>query len=157
MAFEISGKVIDILPVNQVSDKFRKREFVIERKETGGTALFIDYIKFQLLQENLIMMDSSRMDEKALEEMFHVIEKKKVKCLVGYSSALGELSEYIRKTGRDCSRCVYLSKLNYLSPSPAEEEGAERAERGAGLAESAAVEPELVAEGGLEVFGDVPF
>ena len=38
--------------------------------------------------------------------MFHVIEKKKVKCLVGYSSALGELSEYIRKTGRDCSRCV---------------------------------------------------
>ena len=62
--------------------------------------------KFQLLQENLIMMDSSRMDEKALEEMFHVIEKKKVKCLVGYSSALGELSEYIRKTGRDCSRCV---------------------------------------------------
>ena len=60
--------------------------------------------KFQLLQENLIMMDSSRMDEKALEEMFHVIEKKKVKCLVGYSSALGELSEYIRKTGRDISR-----------------------------------------------------
>lgn len=44
--------------------------------------------------------------KKALEEMFHVIEKKKVKCLVGYSSALGELSEYIRKTGRDCSRCV---------------------------------------------------
>ena len=60
--------------------------------------------KFQLLQENLIMMDSSRMDEKALEEMFHVIEKKKVKCLVGYSSAIGELSEYIRKTGRDISR-----------------------------------------------------
>ena len=60
--------------------------------------------KFQLFQENLIMMDSSRMDEKALEEMFHVIEKKKVKCLVGYSSALGELSEYIRKTGRDISR-----------------------------------------------------
>ena len=32
MAFEISGKVIDIMPVNQVSDKFRKREFVIEKK-----------------------------------------------------------------------------------------------------------------------------
>ena len=60
--------------------------------------------KLRLFQENLIMMDSSRMDEKALEEMFHVIEKKKVKCLVGYSSALGELSEYIRKTGRDISR-----------------------------------------------------
>ena len=61
--------------------------------------------KFQLLQENLIMMDSSRMDAQALEEMFQVIEKKKVKCLVGYSSALGELSSYIQKAGKDCSRC----------------------------------------------------
>ena len=40
-------------------------------------------------------MDSSRMDDKALAGMLNVIEKKKVKCLVGYSSALGELSEYI--------------------------------------------------------------
>ena len=35
--------------------------------------------KFQLFQENLIMMDSSRMDEQALEKMFRVIEKKKSK------------------------------------------------------------------------------
>ncbi len=61
--------------------------------------------KFQLIQENMIMMDSSRMDEQALAEMFHTIEKKKVKCLVGYSSALGELSDYICRSGRDCSNC----------------------------------------------------
>ena len=61
--------------------------------------------KFQLIQENMIMMDSSRMDEQALAEMFRTIEKKKVKCLVGYSSALGELSDYIRRSGRDCSNC----------------------------------------------------
>ena len=61
--------------------------------------------KFQLIQENMIMMASSRMDEQALAEMFHTIEKKKVKCLVGYSSALGELSDYIRRSGRDCSNC----------------------------------------------------
>ena len=61
--------------------------------------------KFQLIQENMIMMDSSRMDEQALAEMFHTIEKKKVKCLVGYSYALGELSDYIRRSGRDCSNC----------------------------------------------------
>lgn len=61
--------------------------------------------KFQLIQENMIMMDSSRMDEQALAEMFHTIEKQKVKCLVGYSSALGELSDYIRKSGKDCSNC----------------------------------------------------
>ena len=29
----------------------------------------------------------------------------------------------------DCSSMIYLSKLIYLSPSPAEEEGAEGAER----------------------------
>ena len=51
MAFEITGKIIDISPVNQVSDKFKKREFVIENKESGGGAVFVNYIKFQLIQD----------------------------------------------------------------------------------------------------------
>ncbi len=63
MAFEITGKVIDIAPVNQVSDKFRKREFVIEKKETGGAAVFIDYIKFQLVQDKCDLIDESFMNE----------------------------------------------------------------------------------------------
>lgn len=63
MAFEITGKIIDISPVNQISDKFRKREFVIERKETGGSALFIDYIKFQLVQDKCDLIDESFMNE----------------------------------------------------------------------------------------------
>lgn len=63
MAFEITGKVIDISPVNQVSDKFKKREFVIERKETGGTAVFIDYIKFQLIQDKCDLINESFMNE----------------------------------------------------------------------------------------------
>jgi len=29
MDFKINSKIIDISPVNQVSDKFKKREFVI--------------------------------------------------------------------------------------------------------------------------------
>src|SRR5512138_3354097 len=63
MAFEITGKVIDIAPVNQVSEKFRKREFVIERKETGGSAVFIDYIKFQLVQDKCDLINESFMNE----------------------------------------------------------------------------------------------
>ncbi len=59
MAFEITGKVIEVMPVNQVSDKFRKREFVIEKKETGGGAVFIDYIKFQLVQDKCDMINES--------------------------------------------------------------------------------------------------
>lgn len=63
MAFEISGKVIDISPVNQVSDKFKKREFVIEKKETGGAAVFIDYIKFQLIQDKCDLINESFLNE----------------------------------------------------------------------------------------------
>ncbi len=63
MAFEITGKVIDISPVNQVSDKFKKREFVIEKKETGGPAVFIDYIKFQLIQEKCDLINESFLNE----------------------------------------------------------------------------------------------
>jgi len=63
MAFEITGKIIDIAPVNQVSDKFRKREFVIEKKETGGAAVFIDYIKFQLVQDKCDLINESFMNE----------------------------------------------------------------------------------------------
>ena len=59
MSFEITGKVIDILPVNQVSDKFRKREFVVEKKETGNGTVFIDYIKFQLIQDKCELIKDS--------------------------------------------------------------------------------------------------
>jgi len=63
MAFEIIGKVIDILPVNQVNDKFRKREFVIEKKDTGGAAVFIDYIKFQLIQDKCDLINDTFLNE----------------------------------------------------------------------------------------------
>lgn len=63
MAFEITGKIIDISPVNQVSDKFKKREFVIENKEAGGSAVFINYIKFQLIQDKCDLINESFMNE----------------------------------------------------------------------------------------------
>jgi hypothetical protein len=63
MSFEITGKVIEVLPVNQVSDKFRKREFVIEKKDTGGAAVFIDYIKFQLVQDRCDLINESFLNE----------------------------------------------------------------------------------------------
>jgi hypothetical protein len=63
MAFEVTGKIIDILPVNKVSEKFRKREFVIEKKETGGSSVFVDYIKFQLTQDKCDLINESFMNE----------------------------------------------------------------------------------------------
>ena len=63
MAFEITGKVIEIYPTVQVSDKFRKREFVIEKKEAGGDAVFIDYLKFQLVQDKCDLINESFLQE----------------------------------------------------------------------------------------------
>lgn len=64
MAFEITGKVVDILPVIHVSDKFRKREFIIEKKESGGGgAVFIDYLKFQLVQDKCELINESFLQE----------------------------------------------------------------------------------------------
>jgi hypothetical protein len=63
MAFETTGKVIEISAMNQVSDKFRKREFVVEKKEAGGTAVFIDYIKFQLTQDKCELINESFLNE----------------------------------------------------------------------------------------------
>jgi hypothetical protein len=63
MAFEITGKVIEIYPTIQVSDKFRKREFVIEKKEAGNTAVFVDYLKFQLVQDKCELINESFLQE----------------------------------------------------------------------------------------------
>lgn len=63
MAFEITGKIVDIAPVNQVSEKFRKREFVLEKKENAASGLFVDYIKFQLVQDRCDLINESYMNE----------------------------------------------------------------------------------------------
>ena len=63
MAFEITGKVIEVYPTVQVSDKFRKREFIIEKKETGGAAVFVDYLKFQLVQDKCDLINESFLQE----------------------------------------------------------------------------------------------
>lgn len=52
MPFEVKGKVIEVGQVQQVSDKFRKREFVLEVAEQGaGGREFVDFIKFQCVQD----------------------------------------------------------------------------------------------------------
>ncbi len=46
-----------------MSDKFRKREFVIEKKETGNNVVFTDYIKFQLIQDKCDIINESYLNE----------------------------------------------------------------------------------------------
>ncbi len=63
MVFELSGKLIEIFDTVQVSDSFRKREFVIEKTETTGGSEFTDCIKFQLTQDRCNLIDSFKLNE----------------------------------------------------------------------------------------------
>ncbi len=57
MSFELTGKLIEKYDVNQVSDRFRKREFVIEITSGRSGMEFTDYAKFQLTQDRCDLID----------------------------------------------------------------------------------------------------
>ena len=63
MSFEITGKLIEKFETKQVSDKFRKREFVVEKKAESGGMDFSDYIKFQLTQDRCELLDSFQIND----------------------------------------------------------------------------------------------
>lgn len=54
MAYELQGKVHEVFPTEQVSDRFQKREFVISFESNGYTEL----IKFQAVQDKCSMLDN---------------------------------------------------------------------------------------------------
>lgn len=59
MTFELSGKLIEKFDEIQVSDKFRKREFVVETTENN----FTENIKFQLTQDRCGLIDSVEIND----------------------------------------------------------------------------------------------
>jgi len=59
MEYQIAGKVAEVYPVNRVSERFRKREFVIEHKDSSSGQAFVDFLKFQLTQERCDLIDES--------------------------------------------------------------------------------------------------
>ncbi|MFA8433019.1 MAG: DUF3127 domain-containing protein [Marinifilaceae bacterium] len=57
MNFEINGKLIVKDDVQQISDRFRKREFVIE-VENERNSEWNDFIKFQLTQDRCDLLET---------------------------------------------------------------------------------------------------
>jgi hypothetical protein len=53
MSYEFSGKLIEKYDEVVISDKFKKREFVLEKNDNG----FIDTVKFQLVQNKTNLID----------------------------------------------------------------------------------------------------
>jgi len=58
MSFELQGTLIVKNDTQVISDRFKKREFVIEKKETSPSGYeFVDTIKFQLTQDKCDAID----------------------------------------------------------------------------------------------------
>lgn len=47
MNFELVGKLYEIFPTEQKSERFRKREFILENTSNIGDRSITDYVKFQ--------------------------------------------------------------------------------------------------------------
>jgi DNA segregation ATPase FtsK/SpoIIIE-like protein len=60
MSLEVTGKICAVYPAVQVSEKFKKREFVIEIAETISGNVYTNFGKFQLVQTKCDIVDRFR-------------------------------------------------------------------------------------------------
>ncbi len=64
MSYEISGRLAEKFETQRVSDKFQKREFVLEVKSSGTSGYeFVDFIKFQSTQDKCSLLDQFTVDD----------------------------------------------------------------------------------------------
>ncbi len=63
MSFELTGKLIEKYDTNQVSDRFRKREFVIMITSERSGMEFTDYAKFQLTQDRCDLIEKYNIND----------------------------------------------------------------------------------------------
>ncbi len=57
MSYELRGRLIVKNNTEDVSDKFRKREFVVSKTDESNGTTFTETIKFQLTQKNCGLLD----------------------------------------------------------------------------------------------------
>lgn len=57
MSLQVTGKLIDKGQINVVSDKFRKREFVLEIAEEINGNTYTNYAKMQTVQNKCDLLD----------------------------------------------------------------------------------------------------
>ena len=64
MSFEISGRIAEKFETQKISDRFQKREFVLEIKSSGNSGFeFVDLIKFQATQDKCTLLDQIDIDD----------------------------------------------------------------------------------------------
>lgn len=63
MSLQQQGKIIEIYPTQQVSEKFKKREFVLETYEEYNGQTYTNFAKFQLVGNKCDIIDRHRIND----------------------------------------------------------------------------------------------
>ncbi len=64
MSFEINGLLAEVYETQKISDRFQKREFVLEVKTTSASGYeFVDFVKFQATQDKCGLLDQFNRDD----------------------------------------------------------------------------------------------
>ena len=75
MSFELEGKLHKVFEINQVNEKFKKRDFIIEKVENVNGIDFTDLVKFQLTQDRCGIIDGHKEGER-LKIFFNIRGRK---------------------------------------------------------------------------------
>lgn len=71
MNFELNGKLFEIYPTEQKSERFRKREFILENTSTIGDRSITDYVKFQATGDKCDMLNKYKVGD-AVKVSFNI-------------------------------------------------------------------------------------
>ncbi|OFX78263.1 MAG: hypothetical protein A2X12_09100 [Bacteroidetes bacterium GWE2_29_8] len=63
MVYEINGKLLEKFDTVQVNERFKKREFILEKKELINGIEFSDLIKFQATQDRCQILDNINVND----------------------------------------------------------------------------------------------
>jgi hypothetical protein len=126
--YSITGTLYDVAKVNNISDRFRKREFVIVVEDRGRDRSWTHYIKLQLENKDVLMIDQFKIGDE-IEVTFDIRGSKGEKMgetlfftnLKAWKIELAdgdiETRDYPQQEGRQSREAVNYSSPADLEPS----------------------------------------
>lgn len=110
MSLELTGKILEIYEAQQVSEKFRKREFVLELAEEINGNIYTNFAKLQLVQAKCDIINNYKRGD-VVRVSFNVKGN-------SYVDKKDGLTKYI--TNLDAWRIEYAANAATQSPAPAQ-------------------------------------
>lgn len=58
MALQLTGKIIEIFDVHQITERFKKQEFILDITETNGETTYENYARLQVVQNKCDLLNN---------------------------------------------------------------------------------------------------